>query len=327
MTLESNAASPGVVDGALTGTAGTGKLNFMRCMTFAFVLGVTSAGALSAQGIPGRDLLEFPIGALAEAPALAIASGDGFRNPASVMLVPGARGRISVGSLITGSEQGVTAQLLGVAVAVPRATTVGLSVVRASVDGIVRTEEDPQASGGDVPYNTIVLSATGARRSRGNTTIGLAVRYRSGLLDASRQNALGLDGGVIVDSLVGRDVRVGLSSFLWRPGTGDGDETAVAAAVDGHVFGSDSTASGRVGYSYTYSDRLLREHFVFASGRLGVWEGRGGIARASAFGDQATRVRLGIGLHYARYTVGVAREDNSSGLSPTYQFTLTAVLP
>jgi hypothetical protein len=34
---------------------------------------------------------------------------------------------------------------------------------------------------------------------------------------------------------------------------------------------------------------------------------------------------LGLGLRYARYLVGVAREEGTAGLGSTYQFLLTTV--
>ena len=46
----------------------------------------------------------------------------------------------------------------------------------------------------------------------------------------------------------------------------------------------------------------------------------------SAYSDREMRLRLGLGLHYAHYTVGLARDENGAGLSPTYQFTISAIL-
>jgi hypothetical protein len=38
----------------------------------------------------------------------------------------------------------------------------------------------------------------------------------------------------------------------------------------------------------------------------------------------AWRPRLGVGVHYDKYIVGIAREEGVEGLGPVYQFTLNA---
>ncbi|MFN8583650.1 MAG: hypothetical protein U0163_22065, partial [Gemmatimonadaceae bacterium] len=103
------------------------------------------------------------MGSVAEAGALSLASGDGFRNPASILLPVGARGRASISSLLTGTQQSVSGQLATGAMAWQN-TTIGLSVARASVAGIARTETDPQSIGGDVPYDGLIVSGLVARR-------------------------------------------------------------------------------------------------------------------------------------------------------------------
>lgn len=307
-------------------------LNLMNRMTFALLTGGTCVCGISgralAQRVPGRDLLELPIGAMAEPGALAVDAGDGFRNPASARLPTGARLRASVAALQSGSDQGVGAQLLAVGAALPERlrTAVALSVVRASVDGIVRTETDPQSIGGDVPYNTFVVSAVAARRAASHVTTGLALRWRTGQLDGERRGAVGLDAGVIADRLFGEDIRVGASSFLWRPGDEGTRETAATAAADARVLG-DSTFGGRLGYSYSYTRRQGREGYGFASANVGPVEARGGVARTTAFGTASTRLRLAVGVRYARYVVGIAREDYPSGLAPSYQFLLSSTFP
>jgi hypothetical protein len=71
------------------------------------------------------------------------------------------------------------------------------------------------------------------------------------------------------------------------------------------------------------SPGLTREHYLSSTGRLGVWEARLGVARIGAYGHVSTRARFAVGVHYGRYLVALAREDNPSGLAPSYQFTLT----
>ena len=307
----------------LTSPVASHMLNPMRCLTFGVVAVVLSAAPALAQGIPGRDLLDFPIGVLAEPAALALETGDGFRNPASVLLPVGQRLRAGVFSLLSGSDQATAAQSLSVSWRAPRDFTVGASATRAAVDDIVRTDTDPQSIGNDVPYNTFVFSVVAARRMHPHVVPGLALRYRTGVVDTRRRSGLGIDAGLVADGLLGRDVRVGLSTFLWRPGEEALDETGISGAVDGRIFGPDSLSEGRVGYAYQYSTDFAREHYAYGSVRLGGFVARGGVARSTRFEDTHTRLRLALGLHHARYIVGVAREDSPAGLPATYQFMLS----
>jgi hypothetical protein len=279
-----------------------------------------------AQQVPGRDLLEFPLGSLAEGAALSLATGDGFRNPAAIALPRHVRARFSVSSLTTGSDQGVAGQILAAQVLFPTQVTAGITIARAAVEGIVRTESDPQAIGGEVPYHTLVVSAIAARRPTATVTTGMALRYQMGELEADRKSAAGIDAGVIVERLLGVDGRLGLTSFLWRPGSGNRSGAAFAAAFDGRVLGRDSLSQLRAGYSFNDAQGLSREHFVSTSARLGAWEGRAGIAWVRLFARTASRSRLALGFHYARYAVGVSREESPLELAPVYHFTFITTL-
>ena len=300
-------------------------LKSMRCLNFAATAAFVVAGPSEAQRVPGRDLLHFPIGTLAEAPALALDSGDGFQNPAAIRLADHARIRGTAVALNTGTDRGVSAQLAAVTVALPKDITVGLSAVRAAINGIGRTITDPQPIGRDVPYSTLVLSLSGARQSLEQVTSGIAVRYRAGEVNGVRRSTFGLDGGVLVDRVFGLDARMGLSSFLWGPGSGDGKDASFSGAVDARVIGADSTRQARVGYSYTIADGASRGHYVFMAGRFARWIGRAGIARTPVFGGNETTLRLALGLRYARYTVGLSREESAQGFDPTYQFVLSGL--
>jgi len=52
---------------------------------------------------------------------------------------------------------------------------------------------------------------------------------------------------------------------------------------------------------------------------------RAGVARTEAFGHHDTVLRLGLALRYARYTVGLSREESAGGFDPTYQFVLSGI--
>ena len=309
----------------MTGRACTNNLKSMRCLNFAAAAALLPIAASEAQRVPGRDLLYYPIGTLAEAPALALDSGDGFQNPAAIALPDGSRFRGTAIALNTGSDRGVSAQLAAFAAKLPGRFTVGLSAVRSAIDGIGQTSDDPQPFTGDMPYSTFVLSLTGARESAHHVTSGIAVRYRSGDVADITKSTFGLDGGVIVDRVFGLDARVGASSFLWGPGSGEGQDASFSGALDARVLGADRTRQVRVGYSYSAGEAAAGGHYVFASGRYARWIARVGVARTSVFGSQDTSLRLALGLRYARYTVGLSREESAGGFDPTYQFVLSGV--
>jgi hypothetical protein len=299
----------------------------MRCIVFAFTfaLAMTSiASPGAAQVVPGRDLLELPLATVAEAPVLATLAGDGQWNPAAILLRNGARLRITAASLEGPTDQGLTAQLIAAAYAVRPRTTVGLAVARAAVSDLIRTEDDPQSVGGEIPYNTIVASATVARRTSDYFTAALAIRYRRGELDGDRSGAVGIDGGVMADGFAWRDVRLAASTFLWRPANDAAERTRYSVGGDLRVAGTDTLREARVGYAAAYTEQLTRESYLFVGGRFKPVEARVGTVRLSAYGNADWRFRVGIGVHHARYMVGVAREETGAGLRPTYAFTLTS---
>jgi hypothetical protein len=295
----------------------------MRCLNFAAVAALLIASPGEAQRVPGRDLLQYPLGTLAESPALATETGDGFQNPAAIRIADGTTLRATVVALNTGNDRGISSQLAAVAVRLPQRVTVGFSAAHAAITGIARTGSDPTPIGRDIPYGTLVLTLTGARESIDHVTSGVSVRYRTGEVDGVRRSAFGLDGGVLAEQLFGKDVRVGVSSFLWGPGAGDTKDASFTGAADAKVFGPDSTRQARLGYSYTFSDGSSGGHYVFTSGRYSRWIGRIGVAHTSAFGNTDTTLRVALGVRYARYTVGLSREDSAGGFDPTYQFALS----
>ena len=309
----------------MTGPGRTGKLKCMRCLNFAAAAALLPVATSEAQRVPGRDLLDYPIGTLAEAPALALDSGDGFQNPAAIRLSDGRTIRGTAIALNTGTDRGVNAQLISVAAKLPSRFTVGLSAVHAAINGIAQTIDDPQPIGGDIPYSTFVASLTGARESPRHVTTGVALRYRTGEVDGVARSTFGLDGGVLVDRLLGFDARLGVSSFLWGPGAGEGQDASFSGAVDSRVIGADSTRQARLGYSYAAGEGAAGGHYVFATGRLSRWIARVGVARTSVFGTADTSLRLALVLRYARYTVGLSREESAGGFDPTYQFVLSGV--
>jgi hypothetical protein len=297
----------------------------MRRMLICGLAAFGWATGLRAQPVPARDLWEFPLGAIFEPPALASEPGAGLWNPASVAVPAGERLRLGVASLTTGNAQGVDGQLLAAAWRRASGTTVGLSLGRAAVGGLVRTDSDPQ-SVGTIPYHTTLVSATVARELIPHITAGFAVRWRNGRADQFSRHAVAADLGAVLHDLPWRNARVAVSSFLWRPGREIEDRPTVSAAADVRLAGTSRTREARLGYSESAVNRGARERGPFASARFERLEARAGYVRASAGDGADNRLRTGLALYYARYVVGVAREEGIAGLGPVYQFTLSSLL-
>lgn len=283
------------------------------------------ATGLRAQPVPARDLWQFPLGAIFEPPALASEPGAGLWNPAMAALPTGDRLRFGVASLSTGSAQGVDGQLLAAAWRRASGTSLALSVGRASIGGLVRTESDPQSLG-SIPYNSTLVSATAAREIAAHFTAGLAVRWRNGRADQVARDAVAADLGAVLHDLPWRNARLGVSSFLWRPGREGEDRPVVLAAADIRVAGHTRNREARLGYSESALRHGASERGPFVSARFDRLEARAAYVRTTAGVGRDSRLRSGLALYYARYAVGVAREEGIAGLGPVYQFTLSSII-
>jgi hypothetical protein len=283
------------------------------------------ASRLRAQPVPARDLWEFPLGAVLEPAALAREPGAGLWNPAAIAIDSTIRWRFGVASLArTAADQSIDGQLLSAARRRKDGTTFGMSVARSAVGGITRTDADPQSIG-SVTYASLLLSAIAARDLTSHVTGGIAVRLREGRADRDVRHAVAADLGIVVHDLPWRDARIALSSFLWRPGREVDDRPAFVAAGDLRVTGS-GTRDLRLGYSHNAVNRGAHERGLFAGARLDRLEVRAAYLRTTAAGRTLGRFRSGLALHYARYVVGIAREEGASDLGPLYQFTLSSIL-
>jgi hypothetical protein len=280
---------------------------------------------LAAQPVPARDLWDFPLGAVLEPAALAAEAGTGIWNPASIAMPAGERMRLGVAALSFSANQGVDAQLIGISVRRKSGTSIGLSVARAAISGIVRTDTDPQGFG-TITYSTLLVSGTVAREIVPHLSGGVSVRYRDGRTDLQTGSALAADLGLILDSLPWHSLRGAVSSFLWRPGREHDDRPAFLAAFDARVFGNPNAPNVRAGYQHNITDGGQREHGPFLSVQTGPLEVRAAFVNTAAFGHSNNRARSGLALHYARYVVGIGREEGVGGLGPLYQFTLRSII-
>lgn len=283
------------------------------------------APALAAQPVPARDLWQFPLGAVLEPAVFASEAGSGHWNPATVAMPENSRVRLGVAWLPAPANQGVDGQLVGVAWRRSSGTTLGLSVARSAVNGLIRTDADP-TSIGTINYNSTMVSATVARRVIPHLSVGVAARYREGRTDLLVRSATAGDLGVVVDSLGKHQFRFAMSSFLWRPGQERDDRPIFLGGVDARLWTRPSLPDVRLGYMRNAMSGGAREHGPFLSARSGALELHAALVVTNVYGDRDLRARTGLALRFARYAVGIGREEGVGGLDPLYQFTLSSLV-
>lgn len=299
----------------------------MRHLTFALAIAALTPWAPgAAQRVPGRDLLQFPVASLDRPAALGTDVTDGLGNPASLTLAAGARLRVGAAALQTPSAQSVTAQLLAASHSLSDRIVVGISAARWAVDDIAETSSSPDASDATISYNTALLSLSAAHRQTRNVSVGLAFRARTGVVGGVRSTGVALDGGILADNLW-RAGRLGIATFLWRPAQREEERTTIHMAGDLRVWGPSALREVRAGIAADFTEPDERLEFLYSSGRVGPLTARLGLARTVRWQNGPWRPRLGIGLHYDKYVVGIAREEGAEGLGPVYQFTLNATYP
>ena len=301
----------------------------MSRFTFAALASVLVSAPAAAQKVPARDLLEFPLGLLADAPALSTRMPASLWNPASRAGDSTRRADIGLAGLTTPQNQGAQLAMIGAEYRIRPGFSAALSFAQASVSDILRTEGNPQSIGGEIPYGTSLVSAglalTKRQTTLGTWSVGLAGRYRWATVDQDHGGAYSLDGGVIVDRILGTPLRGGASTFLFSPARGQ-DAATYMAAIDMPVIRRDSSVV-RIGYSAAVTESRGRDDYVFTSIDHRWLNVTGGFDWTSAFGDQDRRLRLGVGLRYASYVVAVGRDEGGAGLGANYQFLVTRTIP
>lgn len=300
------------------------NVKYMSRLIFAAVVSAVLTTAVAAQQVPGRDLLEFPLGTLAEPQALSSAMIAGLWNPANSALSSPDRAAFGFAGLTTPQEQGVQLEMVGAEYRLSAPLTANLSFADASVSDILRTETDPQTLGGSIPYGTSLLSA-GLAGQRRTLRVGVAARYRWATLDADHSGVVTVDAGAVLDSVAHTPVRIAASTFLFSPERSREDATYFAAA-DLPLLHRDSTLVLRGGYALSHTEGRGGEDYAFATMSYHVFDASAGLSQSTAFGNTARRVRLGAGLRYAGYAVAIGREDGAAGIGASYQFLFTRVI-
>jgi hypothetical protein len=224
--------------------------------------------------------------------------------------------------LTTPYEQGVESKLIAAAFRLRPGLSGAASFVQSSVSDVFKTESDPQSIGDAIPYGTMVLSF-GLGRSIRSVDAGVTARYRWGSLDTTRAGAFSLDGGVIFNRLFGTPVRLAASTFLLSPQRSSEAATFLVGA-DAPLMRPDSIWSLRAGVSVQHTESQGHEEYFFATARYRGIDASIGLSQSVVFGNVNRRLRIGLGLHYARYGVAIAREDGAAGIGASNQFLLTS---
>lgn len=297
------------------------RINALALAAWLPAVGFGQSGA-----IPGRDLLAYPIGLASESAALPGILGVGLFNPAGATLTVSDGWRLAAAAMSTPSDIGASANSFAVARAW-RGTTFTVSVLRAAVDGLVRTDADPLTVGNDVTYATSLASVGASRRVWPHLALGVALRRREGQLDVDRGSGIAADAGIVADHLTRLDARIGVSTFLLTPFRRNEEPPTVVVGGDARVAGRDSLQSVRAGLSFATTSGRTSEQFAFVGARYNAWELRGGVAHTDAYGATNLRGRVAVAVHYGRYIVGVAREGSPADLGASYQFVLSSRLP
>ncbi len=267
----------------------------------------------------------FPIGLVAESPAIGTLGGAGLWNPATTELTDGARWRLAAGSMNAPTDIAVTAQYAALSY-LWNGSTFTASIMRANVGRLLRTDTDPLSIGDEIQYQTVLLSVGASRRVLPHLVAGVSLRSRNGRLDEVSRTSTSFDLGVVADHLTALDIRAGLSTFLLSPST-NRETPSLLVGVDLRVLGADTARTVRAGYSAQRASGLYTEHFAYASARWEKLEARAGAVETTVYHETNWRMRVGIAVRHAGYSVAVSREEAPNGFAPSYQFTLTSVFP
>ncbi len=297
----------------------------MRHLLFAAFICGAMATPSSAQQVPARDLLDFPIGSIAEPAAIATLLSSGVWNPAAVRMPAGERVQVGILALNSPIDQGVSAQLGVATVMLPGSALLTLSLLRATVTDLVRTGTDPESVGAEIPYGTTLFS-TGLSRRFGHLTAGFATRVRTGTADYIQRTSFSLDGGMVLDSAFRTPIRLAASTFLFGPSP-TRERATLLGAAEIPLYHAGSAFEVRSGLAVSATEYRGNEKYLYGALQYLGLEARAGLARTRAFGSNSDHLRLGLDLHYDRYTVGIAREDEGAGIGAVYQFMLTSVYP
>jgi hypothetical protein len=301
----------------------------VRISRIANVLGalcIVAGAHAQSREVPGRDLLAFPIGLMAEPAGLPGTGAFGVWSPADAALPDGASWRGSLVALTTPSDLAMSAQAATLSHRIGGYTVYG-SWLRAAVAGIYRTDSDPLTIGNEVPYATSVGSIGAVRSFGRHLTAGVAARVRTGRIDFVSRRSVALDAGVVADHLTPFDARLAASTFLASPWATASERASISLAADARVSPEAASYRVRAGIASLVTQRGPTDTFAHAALWIAGWDAHAGLALTDAYGSQNTRSRFGLGFTYGKYHIALAREASPADLGSSYQFALTTTWP
>jgi hypothetical protein len=279
----------------------------------------STARAVQAPGAAG--LWDVAGTTLTQSPALETGPTGTFWNPTAIL---GGEGlRLGVQTVQTPDVLGMTALLAGISRRIGRHLGVGMVFGRVQVGDLVRTTTSPLSEEGDIPvYEQLAGLAFGAE-FRGVRTAAV-LRAHDARFDMVRTSGLTFDVGASAQPHTRLRIAA-TSQFVAADFSNRRTERYYAGAeyraLRFPAWGTPATLSLR--YGVTLRDRRELEHNM----GLGLGLGFGVTVDSAfqyerAFGDNAWRFVLGVGIRAGRYSVIAARGGGIEGIGANYRIGL-----
>lgn len=292
----------------------------MPRLTVAFLLLIApNAGAIQAPDAAG--LWDVTGTTLAQPAALETGPTGAFWNPTAILEGDGLR--VGLQTVQTPDVLGLTALLAAISQRIGRQLGVGVVFARVQVGDLVRTTTSPVSQEGDIPvYEQLVGLALGTEF--GGVRTAAMLRAHDARFDLVRASGLTLDLGVYARP--NDRLRIAATSqFVPADFSNRRTERYYVGgeyrAVRFSAWGTPTSVSLR--YGATLRDRRDLEHSVGVGLGLGLGVTvDSGFQYEQAFGDDAWRFVLAVGLRAGRYSVIAARGGGIEGLGANYRIGL-----
>lgn len=276
----------------------------------------TPAGALQAPDAVG--MWDVAGTTLTQSPALESGATGAFWNPAAILEGTGLR--IGAQTVQTPDLLGLSTMVAGVSQSIGPRLGVGVVFGRVQVRDLVRTTTSPLSQAGDIPvYEQMVGLALGAKV--GAVRTAAILRGHDARLDLIRGSGLTLDLGVTVRPT--DDLRIAASSqFVPANFSNRHTERYYAGAeyVVARVSAWGTPARVALRYGAALRDARDLEHALGLGLTLGPrFTLESGFQYERAFGGDALRFVLAVGVRAGRYAVVAARGGGIEGVGANYR--------
>lgn len=255
---------------------------------------------------------------LPRSPALELGPTGAFWTP--VAILEGAGLRVGAQTVQTPDALGLSAVVAAASQALGSRLGVGLVLGRVQVGDLVRTTTSPVSQGGDIPvYEQLIGLALGVRI--GAIRAAAILRAHDARFDLIRASGMTLDLGASVRpterlriAATSQFVPANFSSRLTERYYAGAEYLATRTPIWG------TTARVLLRYGATLRDRRDLEHAFGLGVGLGPWLTLdSGMQYERAFGDDALRFVLSVGVRAGRYSVVAARGGGIQGIGANYR--------